>query len=379
VNGQRGIDLFRIAGIQIAIDYSWLVIFALVLWSLSAGYFPHQYPGYRAAQYWGIGAVATFLFFASVLTHELSHAVVANRLGQPVRRITLFLFGGMAHLSREPRSPAVELKIAGVGPLTSLALGGLFWLVKGQLEHAGVEPLWVAAFTYLAIINVALAVFNMLPGLPLDGGRILRGVLWLRSGDLRSATAHASDGGRGIGLGLMGLGILQIFAGGLIGGLWLVFIGVFLRGAARASYYGVVLEQALGSATARDLMVADPVVIPGDLPVARAIEEYFLRYGYGGFPVGRGGRIEGLVSLPLVKRCPAEERAVRAVREVMRPLDDALRIAGAAPVSEALRRMVEHDSGRLLVMDGDTPIGLLTRTGITRFIRAKSELEDADD
>jgi Zn-dependent protease/predicted transcriptional regulator len=372
-----GVDLFKVAGIQIAIDYSWIVIFLLVLWSLSAGYFPHEYPGYARSEYWGIGAVATLLFFASVLIHELAHSLVANRVGQSVRRITLFLFGGMAHLSREPSNAVAELKIASVGPLTSFALGGVFWLLKVGAESVAAGPLWVAMFKYLSFINVALAVFNLLPGFPLDGGRILRGFLWYRSGNLRTATARAADWGSGIALGLMGLGILQIFGGALVGGLWLIFIGMFLRGAARTSYHGVVVEHVLSAAKVADLMVTEPSVIPGDLTVRDAIEEYFLHHGFGGFPVTRNGQIEGLITLAQIKHCPSEERGQRTVGDIMRAADATVTIPASASVSDALRQMVEADSGRLLVTsDGGRVVGLITRTGITRFIQLKTELEE---
>ena len=372
----NGIDLFKVAGIQIAIDYSWIVIFLLVFWSLSAGYFPHECPGYGWGQYLVVGVVATLLFFASVVTHELAHSVVANRLGQPVRRITLFIFGGMAHLSREPSNATAELEIASVGPLTSLALGAIFWVCQPIAARIGLPLLWVAVFNYLAFINVALALFNLLPGFPLDGGRILRGVLWRRSGDLRAATARAADWGAGIAFGLMGLGLLEIFAGALVGGLWLIFIGMFLRGAARASYHGVVVEQALSGARVRDLMVSEPVIALGDLTVSQAIEEHFLRHGFGGFPVGEPGQIEGLVSLAQIKHCPPDQRAQRCVREIMRPADDSVKIAATASVSDALRQMVMSDSSRLLVTDGGRVIGLITLSGAMHFIQLKTELEE---
>jgi Zn-dependent protease len=375
VTPNRGINVARIAGVQIAIDYSWLLIFLLVLWSLSVGYFPRLYPGYAARDYWGIGGAATLLFFLSVVTHELAHAMVANRLGQPVRRITLFIFGGMAHLSREPRNARTELAIAAVGPFTSLALAGVFWGVRAWAAARGAGPLWVAMYDYLAFINSALAVFNLLPGFPLDGGRILRGILWLRSGDLRWATARAADWGSGIAFGLMALGIWQIFSGALIGGLWLIFIGMFLRGAARASYRSVVVEQALSGARVGDLMITDPVVVPGDLPVSRAVDEHFMRHGFGGFPVGRDADIEGLVSLRQVTRLPPDERPRRTVREIMRPARDRVTIPVSAPISDALRRMDEEDTGRLLVTDGGRVVGLVTRTGITHFIQLRADLE----
>lgn len=196
-----------------------------------------------------------------MVTHELAHSLVANRLGQPVRRITLFIFGGMAHLSREPSNATAEVQIAVAGPLTSLALGALFWVCKRVAAGIGLPLLWAAVFKYLAFVNVALALFNLLPGFPLDGGRILRGLLWRRSGNLRAATARAADWGTGIAFGLMALGLVEILGGALIGGLWLIFIGMFLRGAARAGYHGVVVERALGGATVRDLMVSDPLIL----------------------------------------------------------------------------------------------------------------------
>jgi len=236
----------------------------------------------------------------------------------------------------------------------------------------------VAVFKYLASVNVALALFNLLPGFPLDGGRIVRGLLWRRSGDLRAATARAADWGAGIAFGLMALGLVEILDGALVGGLWLIFIGMFLRGAARAGYHGVVVERALGGATVRDLMVSDPVIVPGDLTVHQAIEEHFLRRGFGGFPVGAPGQIDGLVSLAQIKHCPPDQRADRRVREIMRPADDSVQIAAGASVSDALRQMVAADSARLLVTDGGRVIGLITLSGMKRFIQLKTELEEEE-
>jgi Zn-dependent protease/predicted transcriptional regulator len=371
----RGVDLFRIAGIRIAIDWSWTVVFLLVLWSLSAGYFPRAHPGYPPLDYWAVGAIATILFFVSVLVHELSHALVANRSGQVVRRITLFIFGGVAHLTREPRDARTEVVIAAVGPLTSLVLGGIFWGLAVWSAHVGAGALWIAMLEYLAFINAALGVFNLLPGFPLDGGRLLRGTLWWWWGDLRRATARAADWGSGIAFGLMALGTWHIFTGALIGGLWLVFIGMFLRGAARASYQSVLVEIVLGGAHVRDVMVRDPVVVPGDLTVRDAIDEHFVRHGFGGFPVGHDGEIEGLVSLRQLRDCPPADRSRRTVREIMRPAGAAVSVAASAPLGEALRRMGEADVGRLLVTDAGRIIGLVTRTGIMRFIQLKADLE----
>jgi Zn-dependent protease len=375
---KSSLRIATIAGVEVEIDYSWLVIFALVLWSLSAGYFPYEYPGYSWSAYWSVGLGATLFFFASVLIHELSHAAVANRLGEKVRRITLFIFGGMAHLSGEPRSASVEFQVAAAGPLTSIGLALIFWFVDLGLPHDPEWALWSAMFRYLAFINLALALFNLLPGYPLDGGRLLRAYLWWRTGNMRAATERASNWGQGIAYGLIALGVLQIFGGSLVGGLWLIFIGLFLRSAAVASYQGLIMQQALGGARVADIMVHEPVALDPELTVERAIEDYFLRLGYSGFPVVSNGRLAGMLSLAQVRDCPPGERAVRRVREIMRAVDPGIEIDGAASVGEALKRMGESDVGRLVVMSGGKIAGIITRSGIARFIHLRSELAAND-
>ena len=368
------INLFRIAGVQIAIDYSWLIIFALVLWSLSAGYFPELHPGYPGLEYWLVGLVATLLFFASIVGHELSHAIVGNYLGQPIDRISLFIFGGMAHLGHEPTSARDELKIAAAGPLSSIVIGAFFLWLPRVLGLYGPYPMWASVFDYLGFINIALALFNLLPGFPLDGGRILRAAFWARSGDFRQATARAAGWGRGIAYGLIFLGAVEIFSGSLIGGLWLIFIALFLKNAASASYQSIVIEQVLGSVTVSDLMVRDPVTIDAASSVADAIDQHFMSHGFGGYPVLSDGKPAGLVALSQVRHCPAAERSHKRVGEIMRPLDPAIVIAPTAPVSNALRQMAEGDTARLLVMDHDRLVGLLSRSGVAHFIMMRSQL-----
>jgi Zn-dependent protease/predicted transcriptional regulator len=368
------IDLFKVAGVQIAIDYSWLIIFALVLWSLSAGYFPELHPGYPRLDYWVVGLAATLLFFVSIVIHELSHAIVANQLGQPVERISLFIFGGMAHLGHEPTSARDELKIAAVGPLTSFVLGAIFLAIAHAVGRSGMYPMWASVFDYLGYINIALGIFNLLPGFPLDGGRMLRAMFWQRSGDFRQATARASEWGRGIAYGLIFLGALEIFSGSLVGGIWMIFIALFLKGAASASYQSLVLEQVLGSELVSDLMVRDPLTIDAGTTVADAIHDHFMHHGYGGYPVIDNGRVVGLVALSQVRNCPADARAHKRVSEIMRPIEPAIVIAPGAPVSNALRQMAEADCGRLIVMQQERLLGLISRSGIAHFIMLRSQL-----
>jgi Zn-dependent protease/predicted transcriptional regulator len=371
-NKTKSIQLFRVAGVQVEVDYSWLVIFLLVLWSLSAGYFPQEYPGQPTLDYWIVGLVATLFFFGSVLLHELSHAAVANGLGEKVDRITLFIFGGIARLSGEPKSADSELKIAGVGPLTSLAIAFTFWLISKAIGQAA--SLWTGVFRYLAFINLALALFNLLPGFPLDGGRLLRAALWKRWGDLPRATARAAQWGSRIGWGLIVLGALEIFGGALIGGIWLIFIGLFLRGAAASGYQGTVVEQALEHVRVADIMTRDPVTLTPEMSVAEAVEQYFLRYGYGGFPVVSDGRVVGVLSLSHVRHCQPEERAHKKVRDIMLALGPRLEVAPQATALEAMHKMNEGNSGRLVVLDGGKMAGFITRTGVARIIQMKQQL-----
>ena len=372
MKGNSEIELFKIADVQIAIDYSWLVIFALVFWSLAVGYFPALHPGYPWTEYWTIGLVGTILFFASVVVHEMSHAVVANHLGDPVHRISLFIFGGMAHMGSEPKTAQHELKIAAAGPITSIVLGLLFRAVASLPTLSASAPMWASVFEYLGFINIALALFNLLPGFPLDGGRILRAALWARWGDFRQATASAADWGRGIAWGLIGLGALEIFTGSLVGGMWLIFIALFLRGAATSSYQNVLVERVLSGAKVADLMVLDPTTVRPDLTIAEAID-LFMHHAYGGYPVVADGKVEGLLSLGDVRKCPPLERTQRTVRECMRVADRSIEVAPSATASQALRQMALSESGRLLVMDGERLAGLLTRSGLTRYIVLRSE------
>jgi Zn-dependent protease/CBS domain-containing protein len=367
-------DLFRIGGVQIAIDFSWLIIFVLVLWGLSSGYFPALHPGYPRAEYWLVGAVGTILFFTSIVIHELSHAMVGNHLGQPVERISLFIFGGMAHLGHEPTDANAELKIAAAGPITSIVLGIVFLWIARAIGPTGPYPMWSSVFQYLGFINIALALFNLLPGFPLDGGRILRALVWRRTGDFRRATARAADWGRGIAYGLIALGALEIFTGSLMGGLWLIFIALFLKGAASTSYQSIVMEQVLGNAHVSEIMVHRPETVEAEATVADTVNQHFMHHGYGGFPVVSNGAPAGIISLRQVRDCPPEERAVRKVSEVMRKREPAIEISPAATVSQALRQMSEADIGRLLVVQQDRLTGLITRSAIARYVMLRSQL-----
>ena len=369
----RGITLFTVRGIQIKLDYSWFIIFFLVLFSLSSGYFPQAYPDQPMGVYWLTGLLASLLFFASVITHELAHSFMSLRSGIKIHEITLFIFGGLARLSEEADDPKTEFKIAVVGPLTSFLLAGLFWLIR--LAVAGDQPsIVVEMFGYLAWINIALGVFNLIPGFPLDGGRLLRAFWWWKTGSVIDATRVASDWGKGLALVLMVFGGLQIFAGSLIGGLWLIFIGMFLRGMADAGYRELLLKQSLGRTRVEQFMSRDIISAAPDLAVKNLISDYFLRYGHREFPVRNNGAVRGIVSLASVKDLSAEEQSAKTVGEVMAPIDPGRVVAPDTPVSEALRKMTEERVGRLWVMRGQEIMGMITQADVFRFLEIRSAL-----
>ncbi|MDJ0848034.1 MAG: site-2 protease family protein [Myxococcota bacterium] len=372
---RSGLALFRIAGIEIRLDYSWFLIFWLVLMSLAMGYLPGAHPGHAPAAYWAAGLAATLLFFLSLLAHELSHALVALRAGIQVPAITLFLFGGVSHMSEEPRRPGTELRVAIAGPLMSFALALGFWGAKALLGHDA-PTLVAAVLGYLAWVNTALGVFNLLPGFPLDGGRVLRALLWRRTGSLERATRAAADAGRGLSVGIMILGGLQIFAGALLGGLWLIFIGLFLRTMAGASYQNLVLLRTLQDVTVADVAVPDPVVVEAGLSIQALVNDYILPLGYRGFPVMHEGRVQGVIDVTRLRKLPREAWPTTSVRECMTPLSPQLVVTPELPLSDALKQLTRSDSGRLLVVRDDALVGMLTKSGLLRFIELRRVLEE---
>lgn len=366
---RAGISLFQVKGIRINIDYSWFIIFFLILLSLSVGYFPFRYPEQSPWLYVVMGVVATLLFFVSILMHELTHAMMARRCGIHIPAITLFIFGGMAHMGAEAKTPKTEFKIAVVGPLMSLALAGVFYLAWKMLGQQ-VSPLSVI-FQYLAWINLALAIFNLVPAFPLDGGRVFRAWWWWKTNSLERATRLASNFGKGFAYSLMVLGALQIFGGMLIGGIWLILIGMFLRGIAEGSYQELVLRQSLEGISAQETMVKNPVSIPADLSISQALTDYFLKYGYSGFPVMKDNRVVGMLMMSDLQVVPEEEQATRTVNSLMSPLEAKWTIEPETSLSDAMKHMAKEGINRVLVMKGQNFLGLVTQKHIIRYAELK--------
>ncbi len=370
----NGIRVGTVLGFEIRVDYSWFVIFGLILWSLGAGVFPASVPGRSPWVYAAMALAGSVLFFASLLTHELSHSVVARRKGIGVEGITLFIFGGMARTRMESETPDDELAIAGVGPLTSVVLGAAFYGFAWLAATLGWGEPTRAVAAYLGMINLFLAGFNLLPGFPLDGGRLFRALAWKYTGDLTRATRWASTGGRWLGYALIGLGFLEVFAGGALGGLWLVFIGWFLRGAAEMTFRQHLLTHVLEGVTARDVMSEDPETVAPDLTVRELVDEHFLKRRYQSFPVVEGERLVGLVTLDQVKRVSRDAWDTTRVVDIMAPAGADVVVAPGEPMTGILARMGASGTGRVVVVEGGRPAGIISGSDVSGWARRTQEL-----
>ena len=374
-----GVPLFRVFGIQVSANWSWGIVLFLITASLAGGYLPDAVPDRSTAFYWSVGFLSALLFFLSLLAHELAHSLVARAAGLPVREILLFIFGGVSNIEREAHEPGVEFRIAVVGPLTSFAIGAVCWLLAAMLDRGAT---W-AVVTYLAVVNVAVGVFNLIPGFPLDGGRVLRAFLWHRWRDLGRATRAAANVGNGVGWALIALGVLQALAGSLVGGVWMALIGMFLRGASEASVQQVALREHLGGVTVADVMTPrDRVVsVEADLPVSRFVDDYLWHERFDMFPViGHSGEFVGIVGLEQIRGIDRAEWRSRRVSDVMRPAADVPRLGPDEQAVKALQAMLQSGEGRLPVLgqrrqDGRPALaGVVTRRDILHLLRLRTDL-----
>lgn len=360
------ISLGRIAGIQVGINWSWLVVFALIVWSLAAGVFPSENAGLSDGTYVAMGVAAAFLFFASILLHELGHAVQARRDGMEIDGITLWLFGGVARFRGMFPSAGAELRIALAGPAVSLLLGGLFVGIAGLLDGPQSVD---AVCAWVGYINWFLLVFNMIPALPLDGGRVFRALMWLRSGDFLRATRTAGATGRGFGYLLIAAGFLLVIFVQDAGGLWLVFLGWFLMGAAQAELSSALTQQAIGDLRVRDLMTPDPAVTAPDVTLGYFMDHIVWPNRYTTYPVvDEGGRPTGLLPFRRVAEVPRADWDHRRVADCMLPLEDVPTVEEDMPAPEALRVIGASEARRALVVREGRLVGLLSATDLVRAL-----------
>jgi Zn-dependent protease/predicted transcriptional regulator len=359
--------LGRLAGVEIRVDTSWVVIALLVAYSLYLQ-FSETFRGLAPGLAVALAIGSALLFFGSVLAHEMAHALVAKRRGIPVRGITLFLFGGATHAKVESKGPKDELLISVVGPVTSLVLGGLLLAIGSFGRELLPNPVG-GAFRYLGFVNVVLAVFNILPGFPLDGGRVLRSIVWKVTGSLARATRVASISGQAVGYLMVAGGALLVFAERLVSGIWFAAIGWFLTQAARSSYDELQVRRLLEQVEAEDVMADNLITVPADISVADAVDRYFMRRDHSAFPVVDGDHTVGLLTLRGVKRLPREEWESRRVRDAMGGLGDQLNVSPDARMDHVMAKLQEGDAGRVLVVRDGQVIGIITAGDVARWLQ----------
>lgn len=365
------INLGRIWGIPIGLHISWFLIFALVTWSLALGYFPPTYPGMETRLYWILGGVTSLLFFGSVLMHELGHAYLALRNQIPVKGITLFIFGGVAQIGQEPRSPGAEFRIAIAGPIVSLGLAAIFgglWLLDRQIPYLAAPSMW------LARINFILAVFNMIPGFPLDGGRVFRAIVWRFTGDFRRATQVAAATGQFIAFGFIAFGMFTVLQGNFFNGLWLVFIGWFLQNAAAASYQQLHLRELLKGVRVEQVMAPGCPEVSARSPLTEIVEDHILPAGQRCFLVAENGHPRGFLTFRDVTKVPRTDWNRVRVSEVMVPWNRLVHVNPDMELLEVLDLMDDADVAQLPVVEGGQLVGMLSRDQVLHYIRLRGEI-----
>jgi Zn-dependent protease/CBS domain-containing protein len=371
-----GIPIGKAFGISLRLHYSWFFIFALVTWALAGSYFPSTYPTWSLSARIAAGLITSVLFFGSVLVHELMHSIVAQRQGISVQSITLFIFGGVSQITSEPKQPKDEFRMAIIGPLSSLLIGGaLFGIYFGLRDVDTFAAQFITAIAYwLGYINLLLGAFNLIPGFPLDGGRVFRSLLWWRSGNLKRATRTASNIGRAVGFIFIFVGIWLIFTGNWVNGIWLALIGWFLESAAVGSYQQLLLQDMLKGHVVREVMSSDCAVIPPDTTIDHLVHENILTSGRRCFPVVSDSQILGLMTLHNVKAVPREQWRTETVREAMTPFDKLKWVRPDEELSSILRILTEDDINQVPVVQDGKIVGMVNREDLLNFVNIRSGL-----
>jgi Zn-dependent protease len=372
----RSVKLFKVFGFTVKIDLSWFIILGLITWSLAEGLFPIVYEDLPRSILWLMGLAGALGLFASIVFHELAHSLVARRYDIPIRGITLFIFGGVSEMVEEPGSAKAEFMMAVAGPLSSMGLGFALYGLSILGVSAGVPQPVIGVAAYVAIMNLILAVFNLLPGFPLDGGRILRSILWYWKDDLRWATGIASGVGKGFGLAFIALGVVNLVLGSLIAGMWWLLIGLFLRSAAERSYRQLVVRSALAGESVRRFMNEAPVKVAPWATVDTLFRDYAYKYHQRMFPVAENGNLFGCVDLSCLKSLPLDEWGRHAVLEFTRPCSPENSITPEDDATEALARMGRSRTGRLLVVEDSKLVGVIAMRDVMQFLSLKLEFGD---
>jgi Zn-dependent protease len=377
--------LLRLLGIPISLDASWLIVLFLLTLSIASGlpalvheYYPEAGETLPSYQYWALGLISALAFFGCILLHELGHAVVARARGMKIRGITLFLFGGVAEIVDEPPSASTEFLMAIAGPVVSLVLAIVLAVLAAIGYSAGWPQPVVIVLGYLASINALVLVFNLVPAFPLDGGRVLRSILWGATGNLRRATRSAAFVGRCFAWLLIAWGLLNFLGGNLLSGVWIGLIGLFLNNAAQAGYMQVLMRQTLEGEPVSRFMTRDPIVVPPNIDLRQWVEDYVYRYHRKTFPVVVDGHLQGCIDTQSLNEFPRTDWDRHTVGEAMRSDLGEMSIRPNADAMEALATMQRSGFSRLLVTDGDRLVGIVSLKDLLRFLDLKLELDDAE-
>ena len=373
-------NIGRILGIPIRIHWTLWLVFLLIAWSLAVGYLPATYPQLSASMDWIVGAVSALLLFVSVLLHELSHSYIAKKNGLPIARITLFFFGGVSEMTEEPQDAALEVRMAAAGPLTSFAIAGVLgalWYVGG---YTGFPVAVMAVLRYNAFINVALGAFNLIPAFPLDGGRVLRGGLWQSSKNLLKATRKATRVSEILSLLMIfaGLSLIVLNPDNIVNGIWIIFLGWFIRSGAETSLRQTQMTEALHGVSVGDIMTRNLLTVAPNLTVQQLVNDYFLVHPHGGYPVVQNDKLQGVVTMGSVRSIPREKREFETVAQAMVPYERIVTINSTASAAYAMQKMAKNQIGRLVVTEGDRILGIVTRGDLMKTIRTRQDLGVSD-
>jgi Zn-dependent protease/predicted transcriptional regulator len=372
----RRIRLFKLLGFEVRIDWSWIIIALLIAWSLSKGLFPSYYKNLSTQTYWLMGIIGALGLFFSIIVHEFSHSLVARKYGVPMKGITLFIFGGVAEMGEEPSSAKVEFMMAVVGPLSSILIALIFYGFYSLGKQGGISAPIIGVVGYLGWINAILAAFNLLPAFPLDGGRILRSILWGAKKNLRWATYISSRIGAGFGILLIVLGVVQVFRGNFIGGMWWFLIGMFLQGAAKTSYQQLITRRALEGEPISRFMKTDPVTVSPTISLEQLVEDYIYKYHFKMFPVVEDShRILGCITTKHVKEIPREEWRQKTVGEVVTQCSSENTIEPQVDAMKALSVMNRTGNSRLMVVEKGRLVGIISLKDMLELLSLKVELE----
>ena len=366
------IKIGTIQGINIKLNYSWFTIFVLITWSLANGYLPSQYPDKSSNFYWLIGGASALSLYISILIHELAHSTIAIRRGLDIKNITLHFFGGVSQINEESSDPKTEAYMAAVGPLTSIVIGGVFLLID-YIIGASVPDTVEAILRYGGYVNVGLALFNMIPAFPMDGGRVLRAIIWNRNKNLVKSTRIASNVSNVISIIFMLLGFYSMFTFGTLDGLWLVFIGLFINSASKMGLSQTIISEALGEKTVGSIMTREVRTVKPELSIQEVIDEWFSFYKHQGYPVMKNDNIIGIITIEDVRNVDKNNRDSITVRDVMRSQEELVTVSPDDKAADALMKMASHNVGRLPVIENGRLVGIITRSDINKTIQLSTE------